>query len=242
MADLQAKRIIDHYRDLLTRRTDMYGDRLPSIRAIAKEFGVSPTTVQKAMRALQAEGLVLALDREGYQATYRVHDLATLRVPVAGTRLRGEVYAEGDLMEITSAAMTRTDPDAADRLGIATGDKAVCRRGLVRREGRIIRMGVSWFPPRLAELVPELLLAESSSPGSVARIEAVTGRGTWLTVDEFGVDVTGPLHFTAFGFPEGAPVLVRTTVRHDGEMVIEYGTTYFPRNINLRYEYEEAGA
>lgn len=238
MSDLQAKRIIDHYRAELTRSPGP--DRMPSVRATAAEFDVSPTTALKAMRALQAEGLIRALDREGYTVTHRVHDLATLRVPVTGSRLRGEIHDDTDQTEITSAEMTRTDPDVADRLGITAPQDAIRRRGIVRRDGRVIRMSASWFPPDLGDLVPELLVAATSAPGSVARIEAATGRPTWLTVDEFGVDVTGPLHLSAFGFPEGAPVLTRATVRHDGEGVVEYGTTWFPRNINLRYEYADA--
>jgi GntR family transcriptional regulator len=36
------------------------GDRLPSTRALADEYGIAPTTVQHAMRILRDEGLVVA--------------------------------------------------------------------------------------------------------------------------------------------------------------------------------------
>lgn len=36
------------------------GDRLPSIRALAKEYGISPQTAQNALRELRLEGLVVS--------------------------------------------------------------------------------------------------------------------------------------------------------------------------------------
>lgn len=231
--------IADDLRRRIADRQIHDGEKLPSVRKIAEQWGVATKTAQRALKALAMEGYASAVQGLGYAATYRPHDFATLRVRVDGSRQRGEDYAPGDEQRILSAAMTPTGGTVADVLGITPGAPALLRTGSVTRAGRVIRMSHSWFPAELAELVPELLLTESSPPGNVARIEAATGRKTELTADAFTVDLTGLEHASAFGVPQGAPVLVRTTVRHDGLGVIEHGTTWFPRNVVLAMEYTE---
>ncbi|MEU8545310.1 GntR family transcriptional regulator [Streptomyces sp. NPDC048717] len=231
--------ITDHYRRLIADRQISDGQRLPSVREIAAQWGVATKTAQRALKALAMEGYASAVRGLGYAATYRPHDFATLRVRVDGTRERGEAYATGDHQAILSAEMTPTGGAVADVLGIEAGAPAILRTGSVTRDGRVIRMSHSWFPAELAELVPELLTTVSTPPGNVARIEAATGRKTELTADHFSVDLTGLQHAQAFGVPQGTPVLVRTTIRHDGDGVIEYGTTWFPRNVVLAIEYTD---
>jgi DNA-binding GntR family transcriptional regulator len=41
------------------------GERLPSVLALADEFDVAPVTVQKALRILKSEGLVVAYQGHG---------------------------------------------------------------------------------------------------------------------------------------------------------------------------------
>ncbi|MFZ3475195.1 GntR family transcriptional regulator [Streptomyces sp. 4.24] len=229
--------IADHYRRQIADRQIHDGQRLPSVRDIAAEWGVATKTAARALKALAMEGYASAVRGLGYAAAYRPHDYATLRVRVNGSRQRGEDYAATDEQRILSAALTPVGGAVGDILGIDPGARAILRTGSVTRGDRVIRMSHSWFPAELAELVPELLLTESSPPGNVARIEAATGRKTELTADQFTVDLTGLEHSKAFGVAQGAPVLVRTTVRHDGEGVIEYGNTWFPRNVVLSMEY-----
>lgn len=234
--------IADHYRRLIADKTIGDGVLLPSIRNIAEEWGVATKTAQRALKSLCMEGYAMPIARRGYAAAYRVHELATLRVPVSGTRMRGEIYAPEDEIVIVSASMTATGGAVADVLGVEAGVPAVLRRGLVRRGDRIIRMSHSWFPPDLADAVPELLTTESTPPGSVARIERATGRKTVITADHMSVDLTSLHHAQTFGVPQNEPVLVRTTIRHDGLGVIEYGTTWFPRNVVLAVEYTDPNA
>ncbi|MCX5079381.1 GntR family transcriptional regulator [Streptomyces sp. NBC_00513] len=231
--------ITDHYRRLIADRQITDGARLPSVRDIATEWGVATKTAQRALKALSMEGYASAVRGLGYAATFRPHDFATLRVRVNGSRERGEAYAPGDEQRILSAKLTPAGGAVSEVLGIEPTDLAVLRTGSVTRAGRVIRMSHSWFPAELADLVPELLTTESTPPGNVARIEAATGRRTELTADHFTVDLTALQHVQGFGVAQGTPVLVRTTVRHDGQGVIEYGTTWFPRNVVLAVEYNE---
>ncbi|MEV7282910.1 GntR family transcriptional regulator [Streptomyces sp. NPDC093111] len=231
--------IADHYRRLIADRQIPDGERLPSVRDIATEWTVATKTAQRALKALAMEGYASAVRGLGYAATFRPHDIATLRVRVNGSRERGEAYSAEDTQRILSAALTPTGGAVADVLGVTPGTPAILRTGSVTRAGRVIRMSHSWFPAELGDLVPELLETVSTPPGNVARIEAATGRKTELTADHFTVDLTGLQHVEAFGVPQGTPVLVRTTVRHDGEGVIEHGTTWFPRGVVLAVEYND---
>ncbi len=43
------------------------GEKLPSIRSVATEFGIAPNTVAKAYRQLEFRGLIQALDRSGFK-------------------------------------------------------------------------------------------------------------------------------------------------------------------------------
>ena len=232
--------IADHYRRLIADRQIADGQRLPSVRGIAEEWNVATKTAARALKALTMEGYASPVQGLGYAASFRPHDAATLRVQVNGTRTRGEQYAPGDEQLILSAEMVTTGGHDADVLGIEAGTQAVLRRGMVKRGDRVIRMSHSWFPPELADLVPELLAPVTTPPGNVARIEAATGRKTEVTADRFTVDLTSLAQAQAFGVPQGTPVLVRTTVRHDGNGVIEYGITWFPRNVVLAVEYTDA--
>ncbi|MEU3574674.1 GntR family transcriptional regulator [Kitasatospora sp. NPDC036755] len=229
--------IADHYRRLIADRKIADGQKLPSVRQIAEQWHVATKTAQRALKTLQMEGYASPVQGLGYQASFRPHDFATLRVQVSGTRQRGETYADTDEAVILSAELTRTRGHEADILGVEPGTPAILRRGLVRRGDRVIRMSHSWFPAELADLVPELLTTESTPPGNVARIEAATGRQTEITADRFTVDLTTLEQSKLFGVPPREPLLERTTVRHDGLGVIEYGTTWWPRHVVLAVEY-----
>ncbi|MEW1701031.1 GntR family transcriptional regulator [Streptomyces sp. NPDC091278] len=231
--------IADHYRRQIADRQIPDGERLPSVRQIADEWNVATKTAQRALKSLAMEGYASAVRGLGYAATFRPHDVATLRVRVDGSRQRGETYAADDTQRILSAELTPTGGAVADVLGVTPGTPAILRTGSVTRAGRVIRMSHSWFPAELGNPVPELLETVSTPPGNVARIEAATGRKTELTADHFTVDLTALQHASEFGVPQGTPILVRTTVRHDGQGVIEYGTTWFPRGVVLAVEYND---
>ncbi|MFJ7280689.1 GntR family transcriptional regulator [Kitasatospora sp. NPDC098663] len=231
--------IADHYRRLIADRQIADGQRLPSVRKIAEEWGVATKTAQRALQVLRMEGFASPVTGLGYAASFRPHESAVLRVKVNGTRQRGEQYAAEDEALILSAEVTPTTGPAGDVLGVEPGRPAILRTGMVKRGDKVIRMSHSWFPLELADLVPELLIVESTPPGNVARIQAATGRHTEITADHFTVDLLGLQLAQSFGVPQGEPVLVRTTVRHDGLGVIEYGTTWFPRHVVLAVEYTD---
>ena len=60
------QQIIDQIHFAITAGELDIGDKLPSIRSIARELSLAPNTVAKALRQLEFRGLIEAHDRSGY--------------------------------------------------------------------------------------------------------------------------------------------------------------------------------
>lgn len=229
--------IADHYKKLIADRVIQHGQPLPSVRGLAKEWGTTATTAARALNALCAEGWARAIAGSGHEAAYRVHEETTLRVAMEGRRPRGEQLSPDDEREITHAGWENTGGLIADAFGIEAGTRTLVRRGRVARAGRLIRASTSVYAPEFAEVVPEALAAEPSD--TVALFEQRSGRRTEITADHWTVDLATLLDADRFGIEAGDPLLVRTTVRHDGLGVIEYGRTMWPRGVVVAYEYTD---
>ncbi|WP_039994114.1 PLP-dependent aminotransferase family protein [Gordonia otitidis] len=72
MSDDSSAPIVRHLRTLADRQPA--GSRLPSTRALAKQFGAGPVTVQRALAALVAEGIVETRSGEGTFVAFRRRD------------------------------------------------------------------------------------------------------------------------------------------------------------------------
>jgi hypothetical protein len=51
------------------------------------------------------------------------------------------------------------------------------------------------------------------------------------------VDVASEELAGIFEVPVGDPIMTRTTIRHDGDDVVEYGQAFTPRNVVVENEY-----
>ena len=60
------QRIAEHYRRAIHQGVLAVGDRLPSVRSLMRQHGISLSTALQACRELENEGLVLARARSGY--------------------------------------------------------------------------------------------------------------------------------------------------------------------------------
>ena len=235
-----ASGIADHFKRKIDAREITDGVQLPSIRQVAEQFKTTPTTAARAYKILCMEGWARATAGSGHAATYRVHEFATLRQPVNGMRMRGEILLPGDVSEILSAKMTITGGWIADILGCEAGDLAPLRKGRVLRNDRVIRSSHSWYTPEIGQLVPELL--DVNQRDTVELIESRLGRKTKVTADSFTADMVTSDQADVYGMRKDEPIVVRHTSRHDGESVIEHGTTWFPKGTVLTIEFSDPDA
>lgn len=57
--------IVEEYKRLIGFGAMKYGERLPSVRALALELGVNPNTVERAYSALEEQGYIRILPKKG---------------------------------------------------------------------------------------------------------------------------------------------------------------------------------
>jgi len=63
--DWPYEQVAAHYRQAITSGELAPGARLPSITALVEQTGLSPKTIQRAMRQLESEGLVRIVASRG---------------------------------------------------------------------------------------------------------------------------------------------------------------------------------
>jgi GntR family transcriptional regulator len=119
-------RLLDQLRELIDEDRLLPGDQLPSEAALARRFGVSRTKVREALKLLEREGLVHAVQGSGRF----VSPLGVLRVerPVTiyegiSEMLSARGYAATTL--VLSVEETGCDQHVADALGIAVDDMII---------------------------------------------------------------------------------------------------------------------
>jgi GntR family transcriptional regulator len=152
------------------------GERLPSIPALAQQFGVAKQTVQRSIDQLRVEGVLITKPGTG---TY-----------VRGTRRRLNRLSRGrygahrgyhsDLAAryrqyLTQVGRAPAPPEVADAYGVADGTELVVRRHLVRTQDAPVELGASWF--RVADAGGTSLEREQAFGRPLYQeVEEVTGR------------------------------------------------------------------
>jgi DNA-binding transcriptional MocR family regulator len=83
--------LADELADLIARGTLRAGDRMPSIRQVCRERGMSPATAMRAYESLETRDLIEARPRSGYYVSARWHQPAPeprrSRPPASSTHL-----------------------------------------------------------------------------------------------------------------------------------------------------------
>ncbi len=71
------ERVADEIADLVNKGVYNFGDRVPSVRSLSRELGVSTTTVVEAYRLLEDQGLLESRPQSGYYVTRHDPDSRT---------------------------------------------------------------------------------------------------------------------------------------------------------------------
>ena len=58
--------IIDGYREQIATGVLMPGEKLPSVRELASNLAINPNTIQRAYRALEADGWIVTVPGKGF--------------------------------------------------------------------------------------------------------------------------------------------------------------------------------
>jgi DNA-binding GntR family transcriptional regulator len=210
------------------------GDRTPSVRDLARDFGVSPATASKALNHLAALGLIEARPGVGMIVLQRRPSQLRSSDRIAVAERTGTVNRAGEYARRLSASEEPADARVRAGLGIDTA-RAFCRRR-VRYDAsdHPIEHSASWFALDVAARAPRLRDLAPIEEGTLAYVQEITGRVLAAThqdiyareADEFDVaqGIASP----------GRPVLVVEFVAYDeDERPLTFEVAVFPERVRV---------
>lgn len=83
------EQLIDNIRKLILSGEITAGDKLPSVRALAKELCINPNTIQKAYNELERQGVILTLPGRGSVVLAETGDLRKEQLVITEDALTG---------------------------------------------------------------------------------------------------------------------------------------------------------
>ncbi|SES28457.1 GntR family transcriptional regulator [Actinokineospora terrae] len=222
--------IANHYRDQITRGDLKPGDKLPSERQIAEEWEVVRPTAEKALNSLEGQGLV---ERRQGSGTYVLTQKVAVRARERYARVRqfGKIYAPGWYAVIKSAELVAAPDHVAEALGVGVGDQVIRRARVTHNDADLpVEMSISWADGSLAEVAPNLLVAERIRMGSVGYVESVTGRTASHARDQFAARAATDEERETLGLSgtDAAVLAYRHTVYDQDDKPLEYAEAAYP--------------
>lgn len=149
--------IATHFRRQITDGELNPGDAMPSYTEAAEQFGVNRTTVVRAYDILKSEGLIVSRPGKGTTVAARPSIVISGVDRLDRLNRTGRRYGPGE--DSTGHRVLRRsvyDADVCRALEIEPGDEVVIRIRTFRQDGQATSVGVSVYPPRTTNEVPEL--------------------------------------------------------------------------------------
>ncbi|SFM01461.1 GntR family transcriptional regulator [Streptomyces pini] len=205
------------------------GDRLPSVRQIADQWGIAQATAMKALAALRADGLAESVTGVGTVVRSRrnLHRSAVDRLERALST--GKIYPDGEYAVIKAAELSTPPTWVADLLELEEGAHAIRRHRVTYNEEGPVSASTSWFSPALAETVPALLQTDRIPGGTPNAIEAATGRRGAAAEEATAATRATERDAEELGVEVGSPVLAGRNIYFDTEGgIIEVGESVAP--------------
>lgn len=202
------------------------GDMVPSVRQLARDWGVAQPTAAKAISFLQSEGVVETVHGVGTRvcAGKKTHNPAQERLHAV--RETGKIYPANERAVITAAELMPAPPEIADALGVEEGSSVVRRHRVTYRDDVPVSASTTWMPGRLADGAPKLVSTERILHGTIGYVADVLGL---VVDDDASVEHSAAGGATTqdaeeLGVSVGSPVaLGRNWWRAADGTVIEYG-------------------
>jgi DNA-binding GntR family transcriptional regulator len=214
------------------------GDRVPSVRDIVRDEGVSVATATRVAAVLRAEGYAETIPGIGTVA----------RMPSKTTtgpdRLRlqrttGSGFRPGERVEIVSAEIVPATAEVADALEVVEGSAVVQRRRRYLDEDGVIALSTSWLPGELGEAAPELIAPLPLPAMTFGLIEDRTGRRAVKRRDVVSVRVVPPDVAPLLGVEAGSTALTMANTYWDQNgRVTEYARDFMGAGRELAADYD----
>lgn len=204
------------------------GEKLPSERAMAEEFGVSRPTMREALKDLRGEGLLIARHGSGIYVRERpqVVRLSRNRLSRAERQRTGGTFAS-DMAALgltprveVDIALDEADATLALDLDIDEGAPVVARRRRMYGSDTPMQLATSYFP---AELVRGTAIErkDTGHGGVYARMEEMGHHLVTPFVERIGTRAPTRAEREWFGFTDGAGLLVLTRIASTADRPVE---------------------
>lgn len=188
------------------------GDRLPTIDALVRQYGVSSSTAQQAVDALKGEGLVMhAGGRGGNVVRQQPQRLMITR----NREMQRDTHGYFSSPEIkgwvrvgpTTAERRPVPADIAGHLGVNVGVETLVRSRTVAHpeQDELRHRTEAWIHPDVADALP-MLAGDTGPGGSLDRIEEHYNKPlTWSEI--VTSHAASPEERELLHLPPGVPVL-----------------------------------
>jgi GntR family transcriptional regulator len=215
------------------------GDKLPSTRELVEQEGVAKATVDKTMRALREDDLVVTRPGVGLVVKDHRRGDTPKDMFLRSTGLQQGIRLPSEQSEYLHCGYQDLPHEVADAMGLPRMSKAVCRSRLIKRSGSPVNVATSWFPYEFGERAPRLLQRKPIKGGTPRYLADVLGKHLSEGVDiveaqEAGRQVGEWLHVHP-----GEPVMFIASRITDSEGgLIEYGVYHYRQETQASYRYE----
>jgi DNA-binding GntR family transcriptional regulator len=225
--------IVEHYRREIREGRLQDGDMLPSGREIAHEFGVSLATAAKVATGLQALGLVTPRPGAGTVITAGRQPGDRARGgPVLITLATRTPARPGDKAKVLDAGMAEAPQHVAAQLSVEPFTQVVRRQQATTRDGALVAVLTSWFPPTMAETVPDLLTRTRLT-------EEISGYQPSGGEDWVSARPPTSAEAREFSIKRGHPLAIIHSTRFDASgTVIEYAELVARGDTRVVYRYD----
>ncbi|WP_435242642.1 GntR family transcriptional regulator [Streptomyces cucumeris] len=169
------RRIATQIKGRIERGELQPGDRIPSVREIVREEGVSVATATRVAAVLRAEGYAETIAGIGTVARMP-SKITTGPDRLQLQRTTGSGFRPGEHVEIISAELVSAEGEVADALEVEEGSPVVQRRRRYLDDDGVIALSTSWLPGNLAQVAPELISTGPLPKMTFGLIEERTGR------------------------------------------------------------------
>jgi DNA-binding GntR family transcriptional regulator len=158
---------------------------------------------------------------------------------VIAMKTTGKIYPSNEHAQITHAELLQAPPQVANALGLELGTPAICRVRVTYRDNEPVSASTSWFDGALAEVAPNLLVAERLTQGTAGYIADRTGRIVDVCQDQLWADVAGDQDAAALGVPVGSAIQRKRNWFFDTDgVVVEYGESAAAAGRMTTYKYK----
>lgn len=231
--------VVRHIREQILSGRLAEGDRVPSARQIAAEWGVAHATAAKVLATLRTEGLVRTTPGAGTVVAAQDTLYRSARDRSVAIHRTGKIYPPGHYARIRSAELTTAPDRVAEALGLELGAPVIRRqRTTYDASDTPVSTSVSWFDGAVASICPDLLVAERIRQGTSRYIETQTGRVITTGYDQLAASAADQDVAIELQIAPGAPVLLGLNRWVDEQgRVIEFGESASPQDRWAFYEY-----